>query len=933
MSRSAPLLALLAILLAAVLALPASTRAQPVDLFLTAGPPFPADLASGRWATIPALAARSPAAVFWSRPAPQGAEISALACTQALADPGVSLAPADSPWLELRDARSFVTDHFSSSPQALLMVEDNDDYREADGDVDSAGQSFAVPAGAELLYGSLRYRVSGSPAAGEEIELALYSDDTLAPAARVARFSVATAGQTNTWLSLDWELTEAEALKALRESGEALLAISLRSRDGATQRVWVDDIRANVCVGAAAISGRVTQGGATTGLDDARILLVRSDGTREEVLAVTSPDAAGRYRFDGLPALAAGARYRVWFLNSPTGGQSGRIGFWAGPSVAGLAGGQELELAAFDIGDIELGEPASYSEVAASASHPASLSWAARGVTDERYQLCLYDPARLDQETDGPVQLCGPIRDPARDPLSFSLSPASFAGAPEFGFSYGRSYRWYVVALKLGTDGRVEQYGYSFYEQAITLVEQEVSPPSVPVDAEPDLPSAPTGSGDWTLMVYAAGDNALGDIGRTPGISGVDVQLAHLAALAPRYPRVRIVVFADRYGDTGARLCYLRPSGGPDCRERAEPNSADPATLRDFVAMALERYPARRAMLWLIGPGHAVGGFGTDQTAEGSPAMSVDAIGAAIEQASAAAGRSADILVAQAPLMGELTAAASLAGAADFLVAASDQIWQLAWFDRALPLLAGTSRDNPRAISQGLVAAYDAAVVALGTGRARSIAAYDLERAAAARAALDKLGTALAAGLNGDPTATMALLDGARNVVQRYDSSGNGLIGRMATAAAAVPADEDAFFDAAGLAEYLAGSPLASETIREAAEALGELVSGDAPMVLASQQRSGLGLAGEPIDLNNAGGLALLLPGPAGLGGQRTLAEIALSDAEGGWAMLLKTYLTARPAASPGGVTAGPLGGARFAPPLGGRLGFSIWLPLVERQE
>jgi hypothetical protein len=93
-------------------------------------------------------------------------------------------------------------------------------------------------------------------------------------------------------------------------------------------------------------------------------------------------------------------------------------------------------------------------------------------------------------------------------------------------------------------------------------------------------------------------------------------------------------------------------------------------------------------------------------------------------------------------------------------------------------------------------------------------------------------------------------------------------------------------------------------------------------------------VSGQPILLSEAGGLALFLPSPGLLGGQRTLAQIALFEGgqrAGAWAGLLRRYLGAAPSSAPGGVSAGPAGGARFAPPSGGTLGVSVWLPVVAR--
>jgi len=913
MTRSTFLLQLILALLLAALALPlagAPARAQP-----------------------PATAPAPPAPPSFGLPDPPPPPAKqALVCAQALADPAVSQPAASSPWRELRDDRDFVTDQFLSPPQSIRMAEDDDGYDENGDDVDTFGQVFAVPAGAQLLYGSLAYHVAGTPGEGEQIEVALYRGDSLVAGNRVATFSAPTAGRLDEWRQLDWELADAGLVGRLAERGQALIAVSLRSRAGARQTVWVDDIRANVCGASAAISGRVTQNGLSTGLAGARLLLVRSENGGQRVVAATTADDAGAFRFEGAPPLAGGASYRVWFLNGP--GGDGRAAFWAGPRVDALSTGQQVELPAFDIGDIPLLAPTSYAEAALGPASPVRLTWASRGVPGERYQACLYDPARIDPASGQPPQLCSPVLDPARDQLSFALTPALLAGSPQLGFAYGRGYRWYVAAVRLNSQGQVEQFGYSRFERAITLTAQAVPAPSEPSADEPGLPAASPDAGDWTVMVYAAGDNALSDPRRGPGVSRVEAQLARLAALAPRFPGVRLVTYADLYGDTGARLCYLRPAGGPDCRRRAEPDSASPATVRAFVTTALQRYPARRAMLLLIGPGHAVAGFGTDETTPGAPTMPLDGLAAAVAQATAAAGRPLDVVAFRAPLIGELGAVRAMAGSASYMLAASDQIWHVAWLERMLPLLSGASKEDPRAVAVGAVAAYDQAVAALRPARAGVMAAYDLGRAGAAQAALDRLGAALTAALDQDEAGTLALLATARGAAQRYDASGNGMLGRMLAGQGTAPADDDAFFDAADLAGLVAASPLATPEAKAAASALASAVSGPTPLVIAAARRSGASVANQPVNLDRAGGLALFLPAPTNLGGQRTLAELALAGQgarTGAWADLLRRYLAVAPSEAPGAISAAPSGGARFAPPTGGTLGLNLWLPAVDR--
>lgn len=851
-------------------------------------------------------------------------------CTQALADPSVSLPAGDSPWREERAARSFVSDPVFSSPQSLRFIEDTDSLVGPGGDLDSAGQEVALPANLSALAGSLRYQVAaGSASAGDQLRVEIYRPGQLNDSGRLAIFTLNTADvDDGTWRRFDWDLQDETTLAALRGLGRMLFVVTQAGAGAQTQTIWVDDLSVQRCVPATAISGVITQrNAASPDLEWATIVLTRSDSAGTQVLLRTRPDAAGSYRFDGLPSLPSGAAFQVWFLNAPAGPQRDdtAIEFWAGPRFTGVSDGAQLTAATFDISDLPLLSPPSYAEVVATNTSPARLSWQARGNTGERYQLCLYDPQLLDPATGLPAQVCSAQLDPARNQMAFDLSPASFEAAPLFNFRYGRSYRWYVVA-----SGPSGQTGSSFYERAITPVAAPAQAPSDAVTPDPEPPAPGAANASWTVLVYAAGDNALGDARRAPGTARVDVQLAALASLAPRYPQINLVSYADRYGDTGTQLCYLRPAGGPDCQARAEANSASAANLSGVLAEVRARYPADRTMLALLGPGHALGGFGSDETTPGAPSLSAADLGVAI-QGGLGAGERLDLVLIQAPLMGSLEVASALAPAANYLVAASDQLWQVPLLTRLPPLLAGANGGQPVVVAQGLVNAYNTAVQAQVPGRMRSIAAYDLAQAPLAAAALDSLGAALLTQLTQDEAAARALLAEARSLIQFYDSSANGMLNRIAGPAQPIAAAEDALADLTELTAAIATSPLADTPVQEAAQELLDVLAGATPLVIGKIQVSGIGLAGLRVDLTDASGVAVFLPADRRLGHQATMAQLMLYSpgATGGWAELLRAYLGGAPLSGPGGVTAGPAGGARLAPPAGGLIDWDLGLPIV----
>jgi hypothetical protein len=64
---------------------------------------------------------------------------------------------------------------------------------------------------------------------------------------------------------------------------------------------------------------------------------------------------------------------------------------------------------------------------------------------------------------------------------------------------------------------------------------------------------------------------------------------------------------------------------------------------------------------------------------------------------------------------------------------------------------------------------------------------------------------------------------------------------------------------------------------------------------------------------------------------QRYLYGVSGEPRDGSWAGFLRDYLASELGRGPGGVTAGPLGGAQLRAPSGILSDFYIWLPLVRR--
>ncbi|MBX0326490.1 hypothetical protein K2Z83_02125 [Oscillochloris sp. ZM17-4] len=853
----------------------------------------------------------------------------AQACLPALTDSTVDTPAATTPWKSLRSSVSIVSDQSYSAPQAIFA-------QAGGGGVVSTGQDVAINAGASAIYGGLWYRyAAGSTLPGDRLQVEIYQVGTVSTNAPVASVNTAVMAD-DAWHLFSWSVTDATKLATLRGLGAATFAVTMRNATGgATRQLWVDDIEMDVCLPGIDGSVRAAEGGAAVA--GAQVLLARNTAAGSTIIASAASDAAGAYSFTGVPALGAGETYQVWFLNAPASATrpDSQLGFWAGPTISAsrLLAQPTYTVPDLVVGDVALSSPDSYSTVAATNNSPVRLSWAGRGVANETYQLCVYDPQRIDPATSLPTQVCGKeVSDPSL--FTFDLSPKSFDSVPSFGFSYGRSYRWYVVAY--GADG--QQYGYSFYERAITLATESISPPAAAVTPSATLPAASSAVADWTLMLYAAGDNPLGDTASATRMSPLGRQIAQLRDLAAAYPKLHIVTLSDSYGDTGAQLCHLPPTGQPDCQERGEISTGDPAVLGDFVKTALARYPANHTMLIIAGPGDPIGGLGYDLTTPGAPAIDTVGLRAAFAAAGLGAGKRLDLIFYQVPLMGTIEVAAASAPYARYMVAAADEYWTLPVYSYMLPMLAGAQKDQPAQVAKSMAGIYSAAIGGTNRGLSSSIAAYDLGQAAAVDSALESLGTELQSALISDSSTVRAALRRIRQGAAVYDSSGNGLINQLEQRSGEpVSAQEDSLIDLRRLATAIQADLSLPQMVRDTAGDLaGTISGGTTPLMLTSLQISGVGTAGYPVSLSGTNGLSVFFPNGARLGGQQTMVQRYLYGASGAprdsaWAAFLRSYLAREIGRGPGGVTTGPQGGAQLRGPVGGVISFDLFLPLTMR--
>lgn len=858
-------------------------------------------------------------------------------CRQAFADPTVSVAPASaSPWQQLRGVRAFSDEFASSQPQSLFLEESSP------ADVDAVGQSFGpLPANLAEIAGALRFRLAAnSTGDGDKLRVALYNDASLEPAGLIFQSELDLATRDDaTWQSFEWEVRDAPTIALLRERTSATFVVStVNAANGATQRLWLDDLTLDLCTPGGSIGGTVRQGSAPA--PNAELLLVRTDAVESRVVATTQASTDGSFLFSAVPPLAAGAQYRVWFLNRSENNtrDDSRLGFWAGPPISSFAEGAVVNNLALEIDAVELLEPAPNATVIATNATPARLTWGGRSPQPgERQRFCLYDPEQADPKTMLPLQLCGPLLDPSREPLAFSLAPSSFAAAPGFPFVYGRAYRWYVVVYS--ADPRSDptfQYGYSFYERSVTFAPAAGAATAPEPNLPPGSPTTAMGKADWTLLVYVAADNALGDPRRATRTALPSAQLANLATVAANYPGVKLLTYLDNYGNGGAQFCFYPPGEQPDCTSRPEPNTAAGQDLADFIGEGRARFPATRTALLVISPGSAAG-LAPDDSSGGS-FLSLPRLRTAFAAAGLGGDKRLDLVIYQAPNLGTLDSLAATAPYASYMVASADQVWQVGALERIVPVLAGPGKTDAAEAARGTVRAYDAAITAIAPGSMFSMASFELSKIPAIVQGAEDLAFVVLDEFKRERATLGPILESARNGAIAYDASGNGRHNQLASASGPVAAQEDALVGLRSLALQLRDAPGAPKPVRdEAIDLLGLLDRGATSPILSTIQRSGRSLAGVPITFENAAGLAVFFPSGDRLGGQPALVQQLLHGPDAGpprdtdWALMLRFYLADRIGEGPGGVTEAPGSGAQppFSP--GAMVRTALYLPMLQK--
>ncbi|NJN16787.1 MAG: hypothetical protein HC822_11220 [Oscillochloris sp.] len=587
-----------------------------------------------------------------------------------------------------------------------------------------------------------------------------------------------------------------------------------------------------------------------------------------ELFFTTFPTANGAYTFGTLPDLNANEAYQLWYINSDA--TEGRLSYYAGPLVTAFNNGQ-ANGGNFSLADIPLQAPLHYAD----AAFPVTFSWGVRSGQNDAYYLCIYDAESFEE-------VC------TIEPLSsgsYTIESAEdLQGIEDFIFAYGKTYGWYVRVAGPNFDGKsFADLGASGFSQFVQFVESAETPAPPPQEEE-NPPPVGGADANWTILFYLAGDDA--DLTNPPtGTRGMQDVLTRLATVGRQFPNINLVVQFDLYETEQQRLpvdlrgtqrCYFGPNVtrfADACQQLGELNTGDPAVLSDFINAGLERYPADRTALVIMGHGSAVSGVAGDQSqpsGEPDDALRPDELEQALGAANLdQAARKLDLLVFHACLMGNFEVAALMSPFADYMVA-SPNIASLIDINSEI-LDRASSSTNAAAVATGIVADYDTAMksynASIDSPLSISMAAYDLKAVAAARPKVEALGAALRDNLN------LEAVRSVRAAVQRYDSSAPVLWGNRN------PESEDALVDLRDLANTLVAQQSLPAGLRTAALEVcssgAGCVNSLSSLIINEVKSDGLADPGDTRQhlLTNATGLSIYFPNNSSAGNQSALTR------------------------------------------------------------
>jgi hypothetical protein len=270
---------------------------------------------------------------------------------------------------------------------------------------------------------------------------------------------------------------------------------------------------------------------------------------------------------------------------------------------------------------------------------------------------------------------------------------------------------------------------------------------------------------DWTVLAYLSGDGSL-----------ERAALGYLRKLAavPGSDRVCLVAEVDRapghsseFDDfTDARRIAFVTRGEGQRREwvraawQEEVNTGDPETLIGFALWGMQKFPAERYLVLLMGHGNGVreltadpyeappqSGIGLDATS-GGDALTVGEIGDACQRIAASGSGQISLLAVDACFSATVELASEVAPAVRCMTGSPGLIYEpgVPW-DKVLSRLVGNPRMSPRELGQLAVAATQAERAA-GTSPGAAYMAAELTAAPELQGALGVLTEELRSRMN-----------------------------------------------------------------------------------------------------------------------------------------------------------------------------------------
>lgn len=297
-----------------------------------------------------------------------------------------------------------------------------------------------------------------------------------------------------------------------------------------------------------------------------------------------------------------------------------------------------------------------------------------------------------------------------------------------------------------------------------------------PTPAGPAPTRAPV-AGDaarWTVLVYLDGDNNLE--------ADAIADFREMAAVGSD-ENLKIVVQLDRvssredWDDTSAgdwegtqRFLVERgmePEPAAAVEDLGEVNMGDPATLADFIAWGVERYPAERYALIIWDHGASWLGVASDDSSDGD-SLVLPELSSALQTARDRSGYGTfDLIGFDACLMAQLDVFKAIEPYAQVAVASAELEPNQGWaWDAWLGALAENPAQDAAAIAPVIVETYIASFEGSGNDDV-TLSAFDMTKIGVVGERLNTLSSAMIAGMDGN----YAAIGQARSFVDMYAPS------------------------------------------------------------------------------------------------------------------------------------------------------------------